>query len=260
MTAIAVDDERLMLDELTEAVEASPDIDSVEGFTSCSAALEWAGKNRADIAFLDISMRGMGGLALAERLMEIQPGIRIVFCTGHSEYAVDAFGLHVSGYLMKPITAGAVQREIDHVKPEKPGKKLLTIRCFGTFEVFSGGAPLVFRRSIAKEILALLTDRCGAGITSKQICAVIRPENSIDEKNMNYIRQGFRELRKTLEGAGAADALVRPGIHSYALNTGLVDCDYYSFTRSGEPAFRGEYMKQYSWAEETCALLWEKKE
>lgn len=53
---------------------------------------------------------------------------------------------------------------------------------------------------------------------------------------------------------------MRSGIHSYALNTGLVDCDYYSFTQSGEPAFRGEYMKQYSWAKETCALLWEKKE
>lgn len=256
MIAIAVDDEQLMLDELSAAVKSSPDIDTVTEFTGCTSAIEWARQNRADIAFLDISMRGMGGLALAERLLEIQPKIKIVFCTGHSEYAVDAFRIHVSGYLMKPITAEAVQREIDHIKPERSTKKLLTIQCFGTFEVFSDGVPLVFKRSIAKEVLAVLTDRCGAGITSKQICALIRPENIGDDKNMNYIRQGFRELRNTLESAGASEVLVHSGIHNYSLNTDLVDCDYYKFTQCGEPSFRGEYMKQYSWAEETCALLW----
>lgn len=150
MIAMAVDDERLMLDELSAAVSASPDIEAVAEFTSCTAAVEWARDNRADIAFLDISMRGMGGLALAERLLEIQPKIKIVFCTGHSEYAVDAFRIHVSGYLMKPITAEAVQREIDHIKPKTSAKKLLTIQCFGTFEVFADGMPLVFKRSIAK--------------------------------------------------------------------------------------------------------------
>ncbi|MGN0620090.1 MAG: LytR/AlgR family response regulator transcription factor [Ruminiclostridium sp.] len=259
MVALTVDDEPFMLVELSEAVKISPDIDTVKEFTGCTAAIEWAKDNKVDIAFLDISMRGMGGLALAEKLLELQPKMKIVFCTGHSEYAVDAFRMHVSGYLMKPITAEAVQREIDHIKPEKSAKKLLTIRCFGTFEVFADGMPLVFKRSIAKEILAVLTDRCGAGVTSKQICALIRPENSDEEKNMNYIRQGFRELRKTLDSVGAADVLVHSGIHSYSLNTDLVDCDFYNFTQCGEPVFRGEYMKQYSWAEETCALFWDSK-
>ncbi|MGN1137493.1 MAG: LytR/AlgR family response regulator transcription factor [Oscillospiraceae bacterium] len=256
MNALTVDDEKLMLNALSAAVKASPDIDAVTEFSSCSAALEWARENTADIAFLDISMRGMGGLALAEKLLELQPKMKIIFCTGHSEYAVDAFRIHVSGYLMKPITPDAVQREIDHIKSESGAKKLLTIRCFGTFDVFADGKPLVFKRSIAKEILAVLTDRCGAGITSKQICAVIRPENSDEDKNMNYIRQGFRDLRKTLDSVGAADILVHSGIHSYSLNTDLIDCDYYSYTQCGEPLFRGEYMKQYSWAEETVALLW----
>lgn len=259
MIALTVDDERLMLNALTSAVKASPDISSVAEFTSCTAALRWAGENRADIAFLDISMRGMGGLSLAEKLLEIQPKVKIIFCTGYSEYAVDAFCLHVSGYLMKPITAEAVQREIDHIKLESKPNKLLTIHCFGTFEVFADGKPLVFKRSIAKEMLAVLTDRRGAGITSKQICALIRPESSDEDKNMNYIRQGFSDLRKALESVGAEKVLLRSGVHSYSLATELTDCDYYSFMECGEPSFGGEYMKQYSWAEETCALLWERK-
>ena len=196
MIALTVDDGLVMLNALSAAVKASPDIDSVTEFRSCSAALEWAKENRADIAFLDISMRGMGGLTLAERLLELQPKIKIVFCTGHSEYAVDAFRIHVSGYLLKPITPEAVQREIDHIKSENGQKKLITIQCFGRFEVFADGKPLVFKRSKAKEVLAVLTDCRGAGITSKQICAVIWPDNSDDVKNMNYLRQAFNDLKK----------------------------------------------------------------
>ena len=31
--------------------------------------------------------------------------------------------------------------------------------------------------------------------------------------------------------------------------------DYYEYLKVGKPQFYGEYMSQYSWAEETCALL-----
>lgn len=91
MKALAVDDEKFMLNALSAAVKFSPDIDEVTEFTSCFAALEWANQNTADVAFLDISMRGIGRLALAEKLLELHPKMKIVFCTGHSEYAVDAF-------------------------------------------------------------------------------------------------------------------------------------------------------------------------
>jgi hypothetical protein len=39
----------------------------------------------------------------------------------------------------------------------------------------------------------------------------------------------------------------------------LVRCDYLSFLETGKPEFYGEYMTQYSWAEETCAMLQFKK-
>ena len=81
MIAITVDDERPMLNALTEIVKASPDIDEVYDFSACSAALEWIGENNADVAFLDINMRGMGGLALAEKIIEYHPDCKIVFCT-----------------------------------------------------------------------------------------------------------------------------------------------------------------------------------
>ena len=258
MKAIAVDDEIYMLEALQEAVSASSDIEAVEGFTSCSAALAYATENPIDVAFLDINMRGIGGLGLAEKLLEMQPRCKIVFCTGHEEYAVSAFKLHVSGYLMKPITAEAVQKEIDHIKGVKSTEKLLNIQCFGNFEVFHNGEPLSFKRKKAKEFFAVLVDRRGAGLTAKQICAILFPDDTDDSKNAAYLRQLVLDLKNTLKTIRADDVLKHETPY-YRVDTNLVKCDYLSFLETGKPEFHGEYMSQYSWAEETCAKLQFKK-
>ena len=258
MKAIAVDDEIYMLETLQEAVSASYDIEKVEAFSSCSAALAYVTENPVDIAFLDINMRGIGGLGLAEKLLVLQPRCKIIFCTGYEEYAVSAFQLHVSGYLMKPITPEAVQREIDHIKGIKATEKLLTIQCFGNFEVFYNGEILPFKRKKAKELLAVLIDRNGAGMTAKQLCTVLFPEGTDDTKNTAYLRQLVLDLKNTLKTIQAEDVL-RHDTPYYHIDTSLVRCDYLSFLETGKPQFHGEYMTQYSWAEETCAMLQFKK-
>ena len=254
MKAIVVDDELYMLETLEEAVRASSDITQVERFSTCSAALAYAAENPFDIAFLDINMRGIGGLGLAEKLMELHPYCKIIFCTGYEEYAVSAFQLHVSGYLMKPITAEAVQKEIDHIKGVKVTEKLLTIKCFGNFEVLHNGEILRFKRKKAKELLAVLVDRNGAGMTAKQLCAILFPDDTDDAKNAAYLRQLVLDLKNTLKAIRAEDVL-RHDTPYYRVDTNLVKCDYLSFLETGNPKFHGEYMTQYSWAEETCAML-----
>ena len=258
MKAIAVDDEIYMLETLQEAVSASSDIEKVEAFSSCSAALAYATENPVDIAFLDINMRGIGGLGLAEKLLELQPRCKIVFCTGYEEYAVSAFQLHVSGYLMKPITSEAVQKEIDHIKGVKATEKLLTIQCFGHFEVLHDGQSLPFKRKKAKELLAVLVDRNGAGLTAKQICAILFPNDTDDAKNAAYLRQLVLDLKNTLKTI-QAEAVFKHETPYYRIDTNLVKCDYLNFLETGKPEFYGEYMTQYSWAEETCAMLQFKK-
>ena len=254
MVALTIDDEKPMLKALTAAVKASPDITEVVSFQTCNAALEWAKGNIIDIAFLDISMRGMGGLALAEKLTEIQPDCKIIFCTGYFEYAVDAFKMHVSGYLMKPVTAESIQREINHIKGERDKQKLLTAKCFGYFEVYCNGEPLSFKRSKSKELLAFLIDRNGAGVTTKQICASLWEEGTDDTKNRNYLYQLLDDVRNTLKRVNVQSILIKTN-STYAVDTRRLDCDYYSYLGNGKPEFMGEYMTQYSWAEVTCAFL-----
>ncbi|MBR5188201.1 MAG: response regulator, partial [Clostridia bacterium] len=173
MIAIAVDDEALMLGALVSAIEASPDITEVAKFSDCEEALAFVNEHPADIAFLDINMRGMGGLALAEKIIAVRPSCKIVFCTGYEEYAIPAFKLHASGYLLKPIAAEDVQGEIDNIKSLSQKEKLLTVKCFGNFEVYAKNQKLAFKRLKTKELFAFLVDRNGAGMTAKQICAAL---------------------------------------------------------------------------------------
>ena len=47
MIAITVDDERPMLNALTDIVKSSPDIKEVHDFSACSAALQWISPSHA---------------------------------------------------------------------------------------------------------------------------------------------------------------------------------------------------------------------
>lgn len=260
MYAVAVDDEPLMLRALEKAVSASKDIDRVEAFSSCDEVLLWVEENPVDVAFLDIDMRGIGGLALAERIMKLRPQCKIIFCTGYEQYAVEAFHMHVSGYLMKPIDAKSVQEEIDFIKNSShiEKEKLLTVRCFGEFEVYHKGEIVHFPRRKSKELFAYLIDRQGSAVSGRTIAARLWGDGDID-KNLNYLRQISMNLRKVLESIDAKD-IFDTNNKQYSLKTDQIDCDYFEYLKTGNSsAFQGEYMTQYSWAEETCGLLWKNR-
>ena len=159
---------------------------------------------------------------------------------------------------MKPISAEDVQGEIDNVKGLRKKEKLLTVRCFGHFEVYAREEALQFKRSKSKELFAFLVDRNGAGMTAKQICAVLFSDDTDDGKNAAYIRQLVLDLKNTLKTVGAENVLCHDTPY-YRIDTNLVKCDYFSHLETGKPEFHGEYMSQYSWAEETCAYLQFKK-
>ena len=120
MYILAVDDERIMLKELTiELGQVFPNAD-IQGFQDPMEAEQWAsdlaqeGKS-LDYAFLDIRMRGMSGIELARRLKKLHPGTVLIFCTAYTEYAFDAVGMYAKGYLMKPISAENIVRTLDEM-------------------------------------------------------------------------------------------------------------------------------------------------
>lgn len=260
MNILAVDDEKNALEGLESVLRrAMPDAD-IHAFRTGAEALAFAEETPCTAAFLDIEMRGMSGLELAKRLKEQHGATNIVFVTGYSEYALDAFDLHASGYLLKPPTVEKVRDAMENLRtpPGRQGSgKRVRVQCFGNFEIFVDGIPLRFTRRQTKELLALLVDRRGAAMNTEQLCATLFEDESDVFQQKNKLRKLVADLSGTLRQAGA-DAIFLKHRNSFAVAAEEFDCDYYDFLQglpSGVNAYAGEYMSQYSWAEMTLAAL-----
>lgn len=107
LNAMLVDDERLALDKMERLLrkQSYPDLffDHIESCDHPLAAIDIAKHASFHVAFLDIEMPEMNGFVLAERLLQLQPHIHIVFLTAYQEYAVKAFELNALDYLLKPV-------------------------------------------------------------------------------------------------------------------------------------------------------------
>ena len=99
------------------------------------------------IAFIDINLPDMNGIALAVCIKEKSPDTAIIFITGYSDYAVDAFKIHAAGYLMKPVTQETLASEIEHALSLYGHSAPVThtahiaARTFGSFEIFVDNKP-----------------------------------------------------------------------------------------------------------------------
>ena len=229
MIAICVDDEPILLDWLDRVVSASPDITHSEKFTGEAAALAYADEHPFDVAFLDIELRSMDGLTVAEKLRSLNPNCGIIFCTGHASYAVDAIGrLNVDGYLLKPIDADDVQREIDRFKARhQKNTPLLTVDFSGGTNIFDkAGNPIRFRRGKTEELLAALIRQKGQSLSAGELCELLWEDSKkstyLYEKNRNYLTQLLTDLRHTLEECGAQEILKKTD-DGYAVRMPLIE-------------------------------------
>ena len=142
-------------------------------------------------------MPGMSGVELAKRLKEINPSINIIFVTGYTEYALDAYSLHASGYLTKPVTSERIKLELEDLRfpmPRKKASKNIKIQCFGDFEVYYQDSPIKFSRSKTKEMLAYLVDRQGAMVSLTGLSKLL-----FNEEKSSYMRNLVADLTKTFK-------------------------------------------------------------
>ena len=263
MIIFVVDDEKNVLEETKEIVtQAVPQAD-IQGFLRGSDALDTISEGRIpDIVFSDIEMPGISGLEFAARLKKLSADTRIIFVTSHEKYALEAFRIKAHGYLLKPLTVEDVLEELKYI-PENHTAELnkLTVKCFGHFDVYWKGEPLIFTRKQSKELLAYLIDREGAACSSSQIAMALWSEGDHNKAEQNRIRVLVNDLRNTLKEIGMEELIVREH-RELAVRRDMVDCDYYRMLDGDMDAvnsYRGEYMIDYSWAELTNAKLYFRK-
>lgn len=273
MNVVAVDDEELALSSLLRVLKQVFPNAQINGYQRSSQALSESEalckKNeKIDYAFLDVEMRGIGGIELAKRIKDLCPTVRILFVSAYNQYACEAFQLHAKGYILKPATKQLIEEALDSMEvewreEEKDKEELsVNVHTFGNFEVFVNDEILTFERSKSKELLAYLIDRKGAGCTTAEIAAVLWEDSVGSRKATNNAQQVIHSMMRSLKEAGISQIVIKKWNY-LAINPKKVNCDYYQFLEgktSAVNAYMGEYMSNYSWAEMTTAALMEEKQ
>lgn len=247
MNILLVDDEELQLMRLVSEAKKVFKNDSLFSFDNPLNALKKAKEVEIDIAFLDIEMPGLNGIALAKELKKIHPTTNLIFVTAYNNYAIDAYQLHASGYVLKPVSAESIRREVDGLRyPVKlETKKKIEVKCFGNFEIFYKGTPVKFAYQKSKEVFAYLVDREGALINLNELNAVLW-----EEDHKSYLRNLIVDIQRTLKSIGCGGVFIKHH-NECGIDVSKIDCDAYEYKKGNPTAlrmYRGDYMAQYDWA------------
>lgn len=281
MRIFVLDDEPIALRVSKKIVqEVMPD-SQITGFGNADQVFTYVEETgmKPDVVFSDIEMPGMSGLEFAVHFKKRCPNAVIIFVTAYSQYALEAFRLHVHGYILKPLTADRVREELEHALEERNSQQQeqedlspesdlkqrqrsiqehLKIQCFGDFEIYWKNMPLMFGRRQTKELLAFLVDRRGEACTPEEIAQALWKDNVDDPAGLSaQVRILLKDLNRVLDTIGREDIIISRG-GKIAIRKDAIDCDYYRMLAGDMDAvndYQGEYMDQYSWAEITDGKL-----
>lgn len=251
MNVIYVDDEQPALETFRSKAKGFPKIENLHLFLDCEEALEFAGKNRIDIAFLDIEMPDMGGIKLARELKQKDCNIRIFFMTAFEQYALDAFGVKALGYIMKPYTKEEIREALETaaLMRSRPRKRV-EIETIPNFSVRVDGQRLALDGK-KQELLALLVDRGEAGLTTREAIACLWEDRCADEKTQTLYRVTLCRLMDELKKNGIEDIIGSDEKSKYIVKD-MVECDLYRILDGeleGLKSYGGYYLKEYLWSE-----------
>lgn len=257
MNIIYVDDEKPAIDNFRLTTANFQEIRTLHTFQSGEEALDFAKNNTVDAAFLDMEMPGIHGLSLAKSLKEHEPQIRVIFVTAFSQYALDAWSVDATGYLLKPYTAADIHKELAKCTYKPLPSHRVVIETIPTLNVTVDGAPLYISGTKPREMLALLVDRGERGFTRGECIACLWPERAADAGTQSLCRMTWKRLGDALESVGVGDIIGTSENRRY-LKTEQVDCDLYHILAGDKQMARkygGEYLQEYEWAEERNAQL-----
>ena len=266
MRAICVDDDRQTLQDTLSLCREMPQITRADGFSDPGEALKWAEAHPVELAILDIIMPEMDGITLARALQKQNKKTAIVFLSAFPQSAVDAWAVHPTGFIVKPLTRERLKEEVEYASQWYSNRSYgenaprVEVKTFGNFDLIVDGRKVSFPRSKAKELLACLVDRRGIRITRADAFHLLWGEEEYNRSKQKILDVIIRSLRTTLEEHGVGDILqIEQG--TLRIVPEELDCDLYRLFLGEWDTIReyqGEYMSAYPWASATEGRIEEK--
>jgi two-component SAPR family response regulator len=238
--AIIVDDEELARSRLAVLLAEIEEIELCGSFGTAEQALNFIENNLIEVIFLDITMPEMDGMEFANLLMERGSSASVVFVTGYGEYAVEAFELEATDYLLKPISRERLSKTIGRlIKKQQSKVKGLHITCFGGFRVSleeDGGQAIGWRSPKVEELFAYLVSK--GSVSRDEIADTLWDGFTLD-KAMKNLNSTVYYIRKALQQYGLEECLITTR-KQISLDCKRIYCDLYEFQQIQKSAWKVE--------------------
>ncbi len=116
MKVMVVEDEAHIRSILQKMIERSDGVKVVSLCEDFASAISDFLKLRPEVVFMDIDLKGESGLECAKAITEVDPKVKIVFATAHSEYMANAFEIYAFDYLVKPFDLERISKTLSRIK------------------------------------------------------------------------------------------------------------------------------------------------
>lgn len=231
LRTILVDDEELSIKRLKKILAESSEIKICGTFSNSFEAYEYIKENKIDVAFLDISMPDMDGMAFSNMVHEIDSDIDIVFVTGHDEHAVKAFELNALDYVLKPVTLERLQKTLSRIKKRRPPVQKgpsIKVSLFNGFRICIAGEEdreLKLRSPKTEELFAYIIYK---GRTNREEIVDTLWEGLDFDKALKNINSNMYYIRKALSLSGVEDC-IKTGKREIRIDMSRITCDLFEF-------------------------------
>ena len=139
----------------------------------------------------------------------------------------------------------------------KKQRSVLEARTFGNFTILYEGQAVKFSRSRTTELIAYLICKNGSSANTKELLNALFGSRASSERDGANLRGLIYDAKHTFADLEIQN-FFSAEYNNFRINPEAVKCDYYDFLAGDNTAIKryaGEFMNQYSWAEETAAFL-----
>jgi len=272
MKVVLVDDEQLAVDVLEILLGRVGGIEIVDIYTDPQIALDEIKKLEVDAVFLDMEMGEVHGLQFAEKLMEFDPRIEVVFVTAHPQFALEAFEVNAIDYLLKPVTSERLGKTIEKLserqkdyerRPVKDASEdiLLYAQTLGSFYLLDPKKNEVkWRTRKVKELFIYLWHNSPNPVHRSHIIEDLWPDYP-EDRATTLMHTTLYQLRKVIKDVGHLNP-VKLVNEQYVLNMHIESdfCELEDLMKSADISgttvekalelYKGNYLEEenYQWA------------
>ncbi len=239
MRVVLIDDEILVSDYLEKLLSEFNRVDVIGKFTNPLDALKFIQSGvKVDVVFLDVYLPEYSGLKLAKQLRQSNPDISTVFITDQDEYAVRAFEVQATDFIVKPVLKERLKKTIDRIHSKTitiTTEHALQITMFQKVTIVLSEdeiVPMTFNTTKIQQLFLYLLHHRSKLVGKEQLIDLLWRDLE-DKKAASQLYNAIYMIRKEVEPFNDHITIIsRSGGYQLDFNNTLIDVEQFESSLS----------------------------